>query len=110
MRENNALPTMDVVEVLKIADSLIFDSTSKYLDDLQRSIVQGVYEGKKYAKIAEESHCTEGHVTDVAATLWKILSDAVGEKVTKSNLKSTIERYQFSIVSSHYWKVGNVNF
>jgi ABC-type dipeptide/oligopeptide/nickel transport system ATPase subunit len=110
MRENSTLPTMDVVEVLKIADGLMFDSTSKYLDDLQRSIVQGVYEGKKYSKIADESHCTEGHVTDVAATLWKILSDAVGEKVTKSNLKSTIERYQFSIVSSHYWKVGNVNF
>jgi hypothetical protein len=105
---------MDVAEVLKIADDLVFELTSKYLDDLQKSIVQGVYEGKKYSKIAEESHCSEGHVTDMASNLWKTLSDAIGEKVSKSNLKSAIERHQFSINSSHHWKditqIGNVNF
>ena len=101
---------MDVAEVLKIADDLVFESTSKYLDDLQKSIVQGVYEGKKYSKIAEESHCSEGHVTDMASNLWKALSDAIGEKVSKSNLKSAIERYQFSIISSHHFNVSNVNF
>ena len=105
---------MDVAEVLKIADYLMFESTSKYLDDLQKSIVQGVYEGKKYSKIAEESHCSEGHVTDMASNLWKALSDAIGEKVSKSNLKSAIERYQFSITSSFHWKdvvqIGDLNF
>jgi hypothetical protein len=40
--------TMDIAEVLKIADDLMFDSTSKYLDNLQRSIVQGVWKGKTY--------------------------------------------------------------
>jgi AAA+ ATPase superfamily predicted ATPase len=105
---------MDIAEVLKIADDLVFESTSKYLDDLQKSIVQGVYEGKKYSKIAEESHCSKGHVTDMASNLWKVLSEAIGEKVSKSNLKSAIERYQFSINSSHHFKevtqIGNVNF
>jgi NB-ARC domain len=105
---------MDVAEVLKIADDLVFESTSKYLDDLQKSIVQGVYEGKKYSKIAEESNCSEGHVTDMASSLWKTLSDTIGEKVSKSNLKSAIERYQFSINSSHHGKdvtqIGNINF
>jgi hypothetical protein len=105
---------MDIAEVLKIADDLVFESTSKYLDDLQKSIVQGVYEGKKYSKIAEESNCSEGHVTDMASNLWKTLSDTIGEKVSKSNLKSAIERYQFSIVSSHHVKdvvrIGNINF
>ncbi len=105
---------MDIAEVLKIADDLVFESTSKYLDNLQKSIVQGVYEGKKYSKIAEESNCSEGHVTDMASNLWKTLSDTIGEKVSKSNLKSAIERHQFSINSSHHWKdvtqIGNVNF
>ena len=82
---------MDVAEVLKIADDLMFESTSKYLDDLQKSIVQGVYESKKYSKIAEESHCSEGHVTDIASNLWKALSDAIGEKVSKSNRKLSIK-------------------
>ncbi len=43
---------MDIAEALKIADDLMFDSTSKYLDNLQRSIVQGVWEGKTYQDIA----------------------------------------------------------
>lgn len=41
-------------------------------------------------------------------------SDAIGEKVSKSNLKSAIERHQFSINSSQHCKevtqIGNVNF
>jgi NB-ARC domain len=104
---------MDIAEVLKIADDLVFESTSKYLDNLQKSIVQGVYEGKKYSKIAEESNCSEGHVTDMASNLWKTLSDTIGEKVSKSNLKSAIERHQVFINSSQHGKditqIGNVN-
>jgi NB-ARC domain len=106
--------TMDIAEVLKIADDLMFDSTSKYLDNLQRSIVEGVWEGKTYKDIADSTDRTEGHIRDSAATLWKDISEAVGENVRRSNFKSAIERHQFSIVSSHNWKdtiqVGNINF
>jgi NB-ARC domain len=105
---------MDIAEVLKIADDLMFDSTSKYLDNLQRSIVQGVWEGKTYQDIADSTDRTEGHIRDSAATLWKDISEAIGENVRRSNFKSAIERHQFSIVSSHNWKdtiqVGNINF
>ena len=100
---------MDVAEVLKLADELMFESTSKHLDDLERSIVEGVCQGKKYGQVAEESYCTEGYVTDIAANLWKALSDALGEKVSKSSFKSAIERYYSSIVQSHHWKVGTIN-
>jgi NB-ARC domain len=100
---------MDVAEVLKLADELMFESTSKYLDNLERSIVEGVCQGKKYAQVAEESYCTEGYVTDIAAKLWKVLSDALGEKVSKSSFKSAIERYYSSIVQSHHWKVDTIN-
>jgi hypothetical protein len=105
---------MDIAEVLKIADDLMFDSTSKYLDDFQRSIVQGVWDGKTYKDIADDTDRTEGHVRDSAANLWQDISEAVGEKVRKSNFKSIVEKYQFSIVSSHNWKdvirVGNIHF
>jgi hypothetical protein len=105
---------MDIAEVLKIADDLMFDSTSKYLDNLQRSIVEGVWEGKTYKDIADYTDRTEGHIRDSAATLWKDISEAVGRNVRRSNFKSVIERSYFSIVSSHNWKdtiqVGNINF
>jgi hypothetical protein len=99
---------MDIAEVLKIADNLMFDSTSKYLDNLQRSIVQGVWEGKTYKDIADHTDRSEGYIRDSAANLWQDISEAVGENVRKSNFKSVVERNQFSIVSSHHIRLGDI--
>jgi hypothetical protein len=51
-------------EVLKYVDDLLFAQTGQHLDDLQIAILRGVFENQKYAQIAKESHCTEGHVKD----------------------------------------------
>lgn len=104
---------MNVQEVFKLADRLVFSETGNHLDDLQGAILRGVWQGQRYLKIAEECECSEGHVKDVASKLWKILSDVLDEDISKSNFRSAMERSQFSIVSSHYWKdivqIGNVN-
>ncbi len=91
---------MNVVNALDLADKLMFDSNNRHLDDLERSIVEGVYQGKKYKQIANEYSCSESHATDVAADLWKALSDALGEKIKKANFKSTVERYHSKVESS----------
>jgi AAA ATPase domain len=93
-----------------LADQLMHEFNGKHLSDLERSIIEGVSEGKKYGEIAEGLGLTSGHVTDAAAKLWQALSQALGEKVTKKNFKSSIGRYQSSIVSSHRWKVGTISF
>ncbi|MFB2981511.1 NB-ARC domain-containing protein [Microseira sp. BLCC-F43] len=103
---------MDVKEVLKIADRLVFANTGKHLDDLQQAIVRGVLQGQRYSKIAEEYKCTEGHVGDVASELWKIFSNVLGEDVSKSNFRSTMERCRFSISSNFatdFVQINNVN-
>ncbi|MFB2837939.1 NB-ARC domain-containing protein [Floridanema evergladense] len=104
---------MDIKEVLKLADDIVFKNTGKHLDDLEQAILKGVLQNEKYSKIAEEFHCSEGHVKDVASDLWKRISDILGEDVSKSNLRSTIERQRFSIVSSNFAQdfvgIGNVN-
>jgi AAA ATPase domain len=101
---------MSFDQATTLVDQLIYEFNGEHLNDLERSIVEGVSEGKKYGEIAEELGCTSGHVTDAAAKLWQSLSQALGEKVTKKNFKSSIGRYQSSIVSSHRWKVGSINF
>ena len=78
---------MDVQEVLRLADHLVFTKTGKRLDDLQEAILRGSLENEKYSKVADAFHCSEGHVKDIASDLWKILSDALGEEVRKSNLR-----------------------
>ena len=106
---------MDIQEILNLADHLIFNKTGKHLEDLQQAILRGVFQGKKYSKIAQECQCTNGHVRDVASELWKTFSDTFGEQVNKSNLRTTFDRWQFSIGSSpniekDFIGINNINF
>ena len=48
---------MDIVEALKIADNLVFASRNRHLNDLERSIIEGVCQGKKYSQIATDNYC-----------------------------------------------------
>ncbi|WP_341738279.1 NB-ARC domain-containing protein [Microcoleus sp. CAWBG640] len=104
---------MDVEEILKFADNLVFTKTRKHLDNVQEAILLGAWSGQKYPKIAEEAYCSEGHARDVASDLWKILSDILGEAVNKSNFRSTFKRLQISNVSSPIGKafvgIYNIN-
>jgi hypothetical protein len=97
---------MDIAEALKIADNLVFASRNKHLSDLERAIIEGVCDGKKYSQIATDNYCEQSHVNDVAADLWKAISNAVGEQVKKTNFRSTIERYR----SENSASVGQVSF
>jgi hypothetical protein len=104
---------MDIQEVLKLADDLVFVNTRKHLDNLQEMILRGTLQGKKYSKIADESHCSEGHIKDIASELWKLLSEVLGEEVNKSNFRATFERVKFSSFGNlckDYVHIGNVNF
>ncbi|MBE9120356.1 ATPase [Tychonema sp. LEGE 07199] len=104
---------MDVQEVLRFADEMVFAKTGEHLDDLQKAILLGVWEGQKYSKIAEISYCSEGHIRNIASKLWKRLSNVLGEEVTQSNLRSALERRQLFIISSNFGNdflhIGNVN-
>ncbi|TAG90408.1 MAG: ATPase [Oscillatoriales cyanobacterium] len=104
---------MDVQEVLRFADEMVFAKTGEHLDDLQKAILLGVWEGQKYSQIAETSYCSEGHIRNIASKLWKRLSNVLGEEVTQSNLRSALERQQVFIVSSNFGNdflhIGNVN-
>jgi AAA ATPase domain len=101
---------MDVAEALNIADNLVFASRNKHLNDLERAIIEGVCQGKKYSQIAADNYCEQSHVNDVAADLWKALSNAVGEQVKKTNFRSTIERYRSENSSSFFGQISSLNF
>lgn len=91
---------MEIQEALKWTDDLVFASTGKHLDSLQRSIFEGVWENKPYKNIAEDYHCTPDHIRKTASQLWQLLSDILGEEVKKSNIRSKLERIEFSHISS----------
>lgn len=85
--------TMDAEAVLTRINRLILTKTGKRLSDLQRTILQKVWQGQTYLEIALNYGCTEGHVKDVSAELWKFLSTHLGEKITKRNCRSALAHY-----------------
>ncbi|MFB2972820.1 NB-ARC domain-containing protein [Aerosakkonema sp. BLCC-F183] len=87
---------MDIAEVLKLADELLFAYTGDRLDHLQATILKGTLQGQKYAKIAAEHHLSEGHVRDTASELWQKLSETLGEDVNKLNARNILEKFIIS--------------
>jgi len=93
---------MDVQEVLKLADDIIFAKTGKHLDNLQEGILRGTWQRQKYPEIAKNCYRSEAHVKKVASKLWKLLSETLGEDINQSNFRYTVERLQLSIVESNF--------
>ena len=102
---------MNWQEVLKYVDDLLFSQTGQHLDSLQIAILRGVFENQKYAQIAKESNCTEGHVKDEAYALWQKLSETLQENLNKSNFRATIERNVItnSAFLVHGNRIGSIN-
>jgi len=93
---------MNLKEVLQMADEMVFAKTGQHLDNLQEAILPGTMQGEKYTKIAEEIHCNESYVRDVGSKLWHILSEELGEDISKSNFRSAMERFQLSLFSKNF--------
>ena len=85
---------MDAEAAVALVDALVVAKTGEHLNDLKALILHQVWLGQKYADIAQTYGYTEGHIKDMGSALWKLLSDVLGEKVTKNNCRSTLKRYQ----------------
>ncbi|AFZ09916.1 hypothetical protein Osc7112_5704 [Oscillatoria nigro-viridis PCC 7112] len=83
---------MDVTEVLQCADRLVFTKTGKHLDDIQKAVITGVYQGKTYDEIADDCKRSESRVRNIGRQLWQIFSKQLGEDINKHNFRSTITR------------------
>ncbi|MBW4581420.1 MAG: NACHT domain-containing protein [Tildeniella nuda ZEHNDER 1965/U140] len=85
---------MNADEALKFVEQLLLER-EKRLNDLQRVMFRGAWEGKSSKKIYQEcsSRCTYQHlIQNVGPELWRLLSDVVGDRVSKRNLQGPIER------------------
>ncbi len=90
---------MDVEEVLEFADHLVFAMTGKHLDSLQKAILRGAWDNQKYREIAERHHRSEKYVKEVGFKLWRLLSNILGEELSKANFRAALERrWRFSFV------------
>jgi tetratricopeptide (TPR) repeat protein len=84
---------MDLDAAIEWLDSLVLAKTGNRLTELQRIISIQVWQGQTYAEIADRYGCTEGHAKDIGSDLWKLLSDVLGERITKKNFRLTLSRH-----------------
>jgi WD40 repeat protein/GTPase SAR1 family protein len=83
---------MNLEEALKLADAVVFAKTGKHLNDVQRVVVEGTWEGQTYDVIAEGySRSPEYLKQDVGFKLWRVLSEALGQRVSKKNFRTVME-------------------
>ncbi|MEH2041273.1 AAA-like domain-containing protein [Nostoc sp.] len=79
---------MNIEEALVILDTFLEHG----LSDIQEVIFRKAWEGQTYPEIAESCGYDANYIKDVGSKLWKLLSQAFGEEVTKSNFRSVLRR------------------
>ncbi|MBW4442543.1 MAG: NACHT domain-containing protein [Plectolyngbya sp. WJT66-NPBG17] len=63
-----------------------------YLNQVEEIVFRAVWEGRSYLQIAQASGYDYGYIKDTGYKLWRLLSDACGEKITKYNVKGIVQR------------------
>ncbi|MEQ8964001.1 MAG: AAA-like domain-containing protein [Coleofasciculus sp. C2-GNP5-27] len=82
-------------DIVELADALVYSKTGQHLNDLQRFILRESWQEtkKNYDQMAHELGYSESYIKQsVAPQLWKMLSQGLDEKVTKSSVRSVLER------------------
>lgn len=62
------------------------------LNNLQELIFRSSWEGKTYQEIAASSGYDPQYIKDVGFRLWQLLSNTLGEKITKKNFQSVLRQ------------------
>jgi hypothetical protein len=83
---------MTVAEVLQLVDRLVEQQRGKHLNDLEKTVVQGLWKGQTYSQIANEFGYDENYIGDVSRQLFKHLSEQLNQDIKKGNFCWTLER------------------
>lgn len=82
--------SVDAKAALEFVDKLVYAKTKRHLNDLERQVFLGSWEGKTYEEIYPFK--PDYIEKSVGYKLWQKISDALGEKIAKKRLKGSIER------------------
>ncbi|MBW4458103.1 MAG: NACHT domain-containing protein [Nostoc indistinguendum CM1-VF10] len=80
---------MTVENLLDILARLLQQET---LNDLQLVVLQQVWLGRTYEEIAETVGYDTDYIKHIGSGLWRLLSQKLGEKVTKNNCRAVLQK------------------
>jgi hypothetical protein len=93
---------LDGQQAVRSIDRLLARSQQPKLNALQSTIVLETWVGSTDRSIADLLSYDLDYIKQIAARLWKSLSQLLGENICKSNVKSVLERYQESTQPSSW--------
>ncbi|MBD3884229.1 hypothetical protein IFO70_21030 [Phormidium tenue FACHB-886] len=80
---------MDTEEAIATLNTIL---AQKSLTDLQVSVFRQCWEGRSYSEIAAQLEYDIDYIKNIGAKLWKLLSNELGETITKSNIQIALRR------------------
>jgi WD40 repeat protein len=84
---------MELEQALAIVNQAVFTQTGKYLSDIEQIIFSGSWHHQTYEAIAEAQGYSAKYLRDDSGRkLWKLLSQALDEPISKTNFRGAIDR------------------
>ncbi len=84
---------MNCQQALEVANTAVFAQVGRRLSEVETAILMGAWQSQTYEQIASASGYSVSYLTrDVGPKLWKLLSQALGESVSKTNFRAALER------------------
>ncbi|PSB13725.1 hypothetical protein C7B76_18765 [filamentous cyanobacterium CCP2] len=84
---------MEFEQAFAIVNAAMYHCFGRYLKDIEVTILRGSWHNLTYEQIAESSQYSISYIRrHVGAKFWKLLSQALGEPVSKTNFRSALER------------------
>ncbi|NEQ20882.1 MAG: AAA family ATPase [Microcoleus sp. SIO2G3] len=82
--------------IFQFVDTTVYNVVGKHLSNIEVVVLQGSWLGQTYAEIASQNDYTLEYLkNDIGPQLWRRLSKALGEEVTKTNCRSVLRRWAY---------------
>jgi tetratricopeptide (TPR) repeat protein len=80
--------------IFKFVDTAVHNVIGKHLSNVEVVVLQGSWLGQTYAQIASQNNYTLEYLkNDIGPQLWRHLSEALREDVTKTNCQAVLRRW-----------------
>lgn len=96
---------MNTEEALIVVEKAL---SAERLSKLHATVFCQVWEEHSYQEIAQNTGYEVGYLKQAGSRLWQVLSQVLGEKVSKNNVQSVVKRYAFSKVEAIELRTGAV--
>jgi len=93
---------MKLEEVTEAVDAAVVAKTGRHLSQVETILLQGACQGKTYEEMAQNCQYSLTYLKQAAGPkLWKLLSEVLGEEVSKTNFRAILERqWRFSFLTA----------